>query len=85
MWTGIIGYTADELPHAGEVPGEEGRQWVMAGFNGGGMAMIWLTAEGLAKMVRDGASFAETGLPRLFEASWARLEKSSEDISPEHR
>ena len=60
MWTRIMGYTPDEWPHVGEVPevsglpesGEEGKrrgggkQWIMAGFNGGGMAMIFLDGEG---------------------------------------
>lgn len=68
-----MGYTADEWPHVGDVPGEEERQYIMAGFNGGGMAMIWLTAEGLAKMVWKGTSYEETGLPKLFETSEERL------------
>ncbi|RMY59516.1 hypothetical protein D0863_11908 [Hortaea werneckii] len=42
IWTGIQGLTADERPHVGEVPGKEGRHYVLAGFNGGGMAMIFL-------------------------------------------
>lgn len=73
IWTGIMGYTPDEWPHVGEVPGQEGRQWILAGFNGGGMAMIFLTAKGLAGMVRDGKMFAETGLPRVFETARERL------------
>lgn len=73
LWTGIIGYTADEMPHVGEVPGAGGRQYVIAGFNGGGMAMCFSAALGLAKMVKDGISFKETGLPGLFEPSVERL------------
>ena len=73
VWTGIMGYTADEWPHVGAVPGEEGRQWIMAGFNGGGMPLIFLTAGGVAGMVREGWGFAETGLPRVFETTGKRL------------
>lgn len=73
LWTGIIGSTADEMPHVGEVPGADGGQYVIAGFNGGGMAMCFSAALGLAKMVKDGVSFKETGLPGLFEPSMERL------------
>ncbi|KAK4546946.1 hypothetical protein LTR36_001678 [Oleoguttula mirabilis] len=73
IWTGIQGYTADEHPHVGEVPGKEGRQWVMAGYNGGGMAMIFLCAQGLAKMVVDGSRYEKTGLPMMFKTSTSRL------------
>lgn len=73
IWTGIQGFTKDDQPHVGEVPGLEGRQYIIAGFNGGGMSLIFLCARGLAQMVYDHIPFSETGLPRLFEASSARL------------
>ncbi|KAK5113618.1 hypothetical protein LTR85_010847 [Meristemomyces frigidus] len=73
IWTGIQGYTADERPHVGEVPGKEGRQWIMAGFNGGGMSMIFSCAEGLAKMVADGLTFEKTALPMMFKTTSSRL------------
>lgn len=73
-WTGIMGCTADGWPHVGLVPGSEGKQYVHAGFNGGGMSMIWLCSVGLAKMVKDGSTFEETGLPKMFEATAERLE-----------
>lgn len=87
MWTGIMGYTCDEWPHVGEVPARESeaRQWIMAGFNGGGMAMIFLTAEGVARMVRDEVRFEETGLPRVFKTTEERLKLQSEKIVPENR
>ncbi|KAK5133604.1 hypothetical protein LTR08_007552 [Meristemomyces frigidus] len=77
IWTGIQGYTADEKPHIGEVPGMEGLQYMIAGFNGGGMAMIFLCAKGLAEMVGGGVPYARTGLPGSFKATRERLETHS--------
>ena len=77
IWTGIQGYTADENPHVGEVPGSEGGQYIIAGFNGGGMAQIFLCAKGLAKMVGEDLPYAQTGIPRSFEATRERLERRS--------
>lgn len=51
-----MGATVDELPHCGKVIGEE-NHYILAGFNGGGMSHIFLTAKGIAKMIKDGASF----------------------------
>lgn len=52
VWTGIMGYTSDEKPHVGRVPGvESGKQWMLAGFNGGGMSHIGLVAKAVARMV----------------------------------
>ncbi|GAB7356819.1 hypothetical protein MBLNU459_g7700t2 [Dothideomycetes sp. NU459] len=75
LWTGIMGRTSDTMPHVGDVPGQEGKQYIIAGFNGGGNALIFLSAEGLAKMVLGQASFGETGLPKMFMASRDRLPK----------
>lgn len=76
-WTGIMAITADGWPHIGRVPESQGEQYVHAGFNGGGMAMIWLCSIGLAKMIKDGISFEETGLPKFFEARADRLKNSA--------
>ncbi|KAF8851025.1 hypothetical protein BDZ45DRAFT_679417 [Acephala macrosclerotiorum] len=46
----------------------------MAGFNGSGMAMIFLVARGIARTVRDGTSFEETGLPIVFKTVLERME-----------
>ncbi|KAK4504371.1 hypothetical protein PRZ48_005287 [Zasmidium cellare] len=72
-WTGIMGCTVDGKPHIGRVPGQDGEQYVHAGFNGGGMTMIWSCSIGLARMVKEGISFGETGLPEMFEATAERL------------
>lgn len=73
-WTGIMAYTADELPLVGELPGSEG-QYVVAGFNGGGMSFIFLCARGIAEMVVNGKSFRGSGVPKRFKATPERLEK----------
>ena len=72
LWTGIMAYTADELPLVGELPGLDG-QYVVAGFNGGGMDKIFLSARGVAEMVVNSVSFKDTGVPALFEPTQQRL------------
>jgi glycine/D-amino acid oxidase-like deaminating enzyme len=69
-----MGATIDRFPHCGKVPGED-NHFVLAGFNGAGMPVIFLTAKGIAKMIRDDIPFEETGIPRLFKTSEERLEK----------
>ncbi|KAF9872560.1 FAD dependent oxidoreductase superfamily protein [Colletotrichum karsti] len=79
VWTGIMGYTNDLLPHVGAVPSKPG-QYIAAGFNGHGMAFILLTAKGLAKIVRDDIPFSQSGVPRLFETSEARLQRQENEL-----
>ncbi|KAL4985439.1 FAD dependent oxidoreductase-domain-containing protein [Aspergillus falconensis] len=71
VWTGIMGYSSDNLPHVGRVPGEE-NQWILAGFTGHGMPQVFLAAEGVARMVVHGVGYTEAGLPRLFETNKQR-------------
>ncbi|KAL2834913.1 FAD dependent oxidoreductase-domain-containing protein [Aspergillus cavernicola] len=75
VWTGIMGYSSDGLPHVGRVPGEE-NQWIIGGFTGHGMPQIFLAAEGLAKMVVHEMDFRDTGLPRLFQTTQTRLDET---------
>ncbi|OLN81502.1 Gamma-glutamylputrescine oxidoreductase 2 [Colletotrichum chlorophyti] len=79
IWTGIMGYTNDLYPHVGAVPSKPG-QFICAGFNGHGMAFILLTARGLAKIVREGLPFSQSGIPRLFETSEQRLQRERNEI-----
>ncbi|KAJ0382927.1 hypothetical protein COL922a_011543 [Colletotrichum nupharicola] len=72
VWTGILGYTNDLLPHAGAVPSKDG-QFVCAGFNGHGMPAILLTAKGIAKMVLEDCPYEKTGVPWPFKVTAARL------------
>ncbi|KAF3769468.1 FAD dependent oxidoreductase superfamily [Cryphonectria parasitica EP155] len=60
IWTGIMGSTPDGQPHVGKVPGKE-NQWILAGFNGGGNALTFLSAKAVARMVMEGVSLDETG------------------------
>ncbi|KAM0559771.1 hypothetical protein ACHAPJ_004295 [Fusarium lateritium] len=78
VWTGIMGYSTDSLPHVGEVPGRDG-VFVIAGFNGHGMPVIFLAAEGVAAMAR-GVEYEKTGLPSLFKTSRNRLASEIDDI-----
>ncbi|KAF2008758.1 FAD dependent oxidoreductase [Aaosphaeria arxii CBS 175.79] len=77
-WVGIMGNTPDGWSHVGRVPGTKS-QWILAGFNGGGMALIFTAAKAVAKMVREDCDFAqvrkEFGIPALFGTSTERLEK----------
>ena len=83
-----MGYTPSSLPYIGLVPypepdpkhnhdqnQQQKSHYILAGFNGGGMSMIFLSAKGVAEMVLEGKAFAETGIPRVFETSVERLER----------
>ncbi|KAM5383178.1 hypothetical protein ACJA88_003711 [Fusarium oxysporum] len=78
VWTGIMGYSTDSLPHVGEVPGRDG-VFIIAGFHGHGMPVIFLAAEGIAAMTQ-GLAYEKTGLPSLFKTSRDRLESERNDI-----
>ncbi|KAF5536997.1 gamma-glutamylputrescine oxidoreductase [Fusarium mexicanum] len=73
IWTGIMGYSSDRLPRVGPIPGRPG-MFIMGGFTGHGMPQIYLCGQAMAKFLLKDASFEETGLPRLFEETQARLE-----------
>ncbi|KAJ5280157.1 hypothetical protein N7478_005529 [Penicillium angulare] len=75
IWSGVMGYSYDSNPHVGVVPGEQD-QFILAGFNGHGMPVIWLSSKGLAKIVMDDLKFEETGLPRLFETTKFRIDRA---------
>jgi glycine/D-amino acid oxidase-like deaminating enzyme len=84
VWTGIMGATPDGKPHVGRIPSgqeEEGlkKQWILAGFNGGGMSVIPTAAKAVAKMVVADSGFDdvkhEFGLLEGFGSTVERLEK----------
>ncbi|OTA85205.1 hypothetical protein M434DRAFT_400225 [Hypoxylon sp. CO27-5] len=77
IWTGIMGYSADDAPHIGHVPSKPGL-YICAGFNGHGMPNVLLCAKGLVQMVKDGRPFSETGVPACYETSADRLRKISQ-------
>ncbi|KAL4789682.1 FAD dependent oxidoreductase [Aspergillus venezuelensis] len=72
VWTGIQGITHDGMPHVGKVPGTVG-QFVLAGYNGGGMALAFMAAQGVARMINEGIEFEETGIPRVMKTTEPRL------------
>lgn len=74
VWTGIMGSTPDGAPHVGKVPGKQA-QWILAGFNGGGNALVYLSGKAVAKMALDGVSLKESGVevPSFFETTEERL------------
>ena len=86
VWSGIMGFTADHLPLVGKLPvsvtgrGEEGGEWIAAGFNGYGMPQCWSSGEAVAKMMlgEDVSDF----LPKSYVASEKRL-LNQEKMSPE--
>ncbi|KAH7068356.1 FAD dependent oxidoreductase [Paraphoma chrysanthemicola] len=84
VWTGIMGYSADFMPHIGHVPSKPG-QFVIAGFNGHGMPQILLSSKGLAAMVRDDVPFEETGIPRLFKTTKDRIERRDSPLEDSFR
>ncbi|KAF5011043.1 hypothetical protein FDECE_2850 [Fusarium decemcellulare] len=72
IWTGIMGYSGDFMPHVGQVPDKPG-QFIIAGFTGHGMPQVLLSSKGMAAMVRDGVPFENSGLPRIFKTTKARI------------
>ncbi|KAJ5737814.1 uncharacterized protein N7483_002939 [Penicillium malachiteum] len=72
IWTGIMGETPDALPHIGKVPGSS-NQWLLAGFNGAGMMLIFTASQGVARMIVKDVDYEDTGLPRLFKSTSERL------------
>ncbi|KAK1980883.1 FAD dependent oxidoreductase [Colletotrichum cereale] len=72
VWTGIMGYSSDGLPHIGAVPGRQ-NQFIIAGFTGHGMPQIFLSAKGVASMIIEQKSYKSTGIPSVYEATQERL------------
>ena len=74
-WTGVMGYSYDSNPHIGAVPSKKG-QFIIAGFNGHGMPVVWLAAKELARMVSEGIAFEDTSMPRLFKTTQFRIDRA---------
>lgn len=73
-WTGIIGVTPDLVPVVGPVPGRDGL-FVAAGFNGHGMARMFVTAPSLAHRVVHGEWASDDAMPECFRLTPERLER----------
>ncbi|KAF4119477.1 FAD dependent oxidoreductase [Geosmithia morbida] len=72
-WSGIIAFSADSVPFVGQIPDLPG-QWISAGHEGHGMARIFTAAPGLVKFMAGG-SWANTGLPDVFQITPDRVSK----------
>lgn len=91
-WTGIMGFSRDEVPWVGPVPGQEGA-FVAAGFTGHGMPNTWLSGKAVASMVRAGlksengveVAKRETGLPKAYLVTEERIERALKGESVEIR
>lgn len=68
IWSGIMGFTNDQLPYVGEVPGDMNK-FVIAGFHGHGMPRVLLSAKGLANSITGG--YLE--IPEPFKITEKRL------------
>jgi glycine/D-amino acid oxidase-like deaminating enzyme len=95
QWTGIMGFSRDEVPWVGPVPGKEG-VFVAAGYTGHGMPNTWLSGKSVASMVaaslggEDVVAAVEaarkvTGLPRAYQVSTERIAKAMAGGSVEER
>ncbi|RSH83275.1 uncharacterized protein EHS24_006950 [Apiotrichum porosum] len=73
-WSGIIGFTPDAVPFVGPLPDKPG-QYVIAGFNGHGMARIFHTAPCLADVMVGGMDKWDPTVPTAFIITTERLEK----------
>lgn len=80
MLTAVMGATPDGAPHVGKVP-EKQSQWILAGFNGGGNALVYLSAKAVAKMALEGVSLKDSGVgvPSMFETTKERLGLAQKD------
>lgn len=80
-WTGIMGFSRDNLPWVGEVPESPGL-FVLAGYTGHGMPNAWLCGKSVATMVLGedvGVAVekaVEQGLPRAYLLNEERIEKA---------
>lgn len=74
-----MGYTSDLQPHVGPIP-KRPDQYILAGFNGHGIPVIFLAAKGVAEMIRHGKTFEQTGLPRVYRTTEERLQSDENSI-----
>lgn len=81
-WTGIMGFSRDQLPWVGAVPEELGGGeglFVASGFTGHGMPRCTLSGRGVARMM---VGEKEHGLPESFVMSRERVKKARESWGP---
>jgi hypothetical protein len=93
QWTGVMGFSRDEVPWVGPVPGKEG-VFVAAGYTGHGMPNTWLSGKAVAEMVGGSLAGGEleavveaarekTGLPKAYQVSVERIGRAMQGESVE--
>ena len=85
-WTGIMGFSRDELPWVGEVP-DTRNLYVSAGYTGHGMVNAWLCGKAVARMASSSADSrsSEVGVPTSYLVTKARILKAQELRSVQDR
>ncbi|KAJ4168657.1 hypothetical protein NW754_010580 [Fusarium falciforme] len=86
VWSGIMGFTADNLPMIGNLSrtttGRTGSdEWIAAGFNGHGMDKCWLSGQAAARMALG--EDVPSWLPESFLVSEERLKACTLDAAAE--
>jgi len=66
--------TPDSAPFVGPIPGKAG-QYIIAGFNGHGMARIFHCAPCLADVILRGEEGWDESVPRAFRMTAERVER----------
>jgi len=93
QWTGVMGFSRDEVPWVGPVPRKEG-VFVAAGYTGHGMPNTWLSGKAVAEMVGGSLAGGEleavveaarekTGLPKAYQVSVERIGRAMQGESVE--
>lgn len=77
LWSGIMGYSADDHPFIGQYPGKEGL-WLDASFQGHGMVLCWLCAKAVCQMIlgTEKQDKLDDWFPRSFKVTQDRLNKT---------
>lgn len=92
MWSGIMGFSRDDLPWVGKVPGSS-NTYIAAGFTGHGMPNTWLSGQACALLVAHSLADKDeiealqvakqaTGLPDGYIVTKERIEAAlrSQDV-----
>lgn len=84
VWSGIMGFTGDHLPLAGQlnslITGRSGNgEWIAAGYSGHGMDKAWLTGQAIAEMALG--EDVPAWFPRSFLIGEERLNAITLDTS----
>ena len=81
VWSGFMGFTVDDFPFVGNVPGKSG-QFISAGYGGSGMARAFLCSKALCQLIRG--EEIDNRVPSLYfdlEKRWATQDTISTRIA----